>query len=285
MIKVENITFKYKRKRVFSDFSLEIEQGKIYGLLGKNGAGKSTLLYLMNGLIMPQSGKITYKGQDVSKRLPVVLQDIFIVPEEFNLPNISLKKYVKLNSLFYPNFSNKQLSENLEHFELDAIDNFNLGALSLGQKKKVFMSFALATNTPLLIMDEPTNGLDIPGKSQFKKFVASNMSDDRTMLISTHQVQDIEKLIEHVLILEDSRLLVDASVDEICRKLYFANGVSQVNSYETLYVSPTLQGYNALLYNPNEEESTLNLETLFNGVLACSDKIAELFAKELIENE
>jgi ABC-2 type transport system ATP-binding protein len=280
MIEIEEITFRYKRKQVFADFDLSIEKGKIYGLLGKNGAGKSTLLYLMNGLLIPTKGKIGYNGQNVSSRPPRVLQDVFIVPEEFNLPNVSLKKYVKLNSLFYPKFSHEQLSDNLKHFELDAISNINLGALSMGQKKKVFMSFALAANTPLLIMDEPTNGLDIPGKSQFKKFIASNMSDERTMLISTHQVQDIEKLIEHVLILENSRLLLDASSDEICQKLYFANGVSQIDPKEALYVSPTLQGYNALLPNPTEEESTLNLETLFNGVLANPEKVAALFAKE-----
>jgi ABC-2 type transport system ATP-binding protein len=280
MIEIEKITFKYKKKQVFTDFNLAIEKGKIYGLLGKNGAGKSTLLYLMNGLLIPTKGKIAYSGHNVSNRSPRVLREIFIVPEEFNLPNVSLEKYVKLNSPFYPKFSQQQLAENLKHFELDSVGKINLGALSMGQKKKVFMSFALAANTPLLIMDEPTNGLDIPGKSQFKKFIASNMSDERTMLISTHQVQDIEKLIEHVLILENSRLLLDASADEICRRLYFANGVNQINSGDALYVSPTLQGYNALLPNPSEGESTLNLETLFNGVLANPEKVAALFAKE-----
>ncbi|OJU54094.1 MAG: ABC transporter ATP-binding protein [Bacteroidales bacterium 45-6] len=280
MIEIEKIAFKYKKKQVFTDFSLTIEKGKIYGLLGKNGAGKSTLLYLMNGLLIPSKGKLAYLGQNVSGRSPRVLENIFIVPEEFNLPNVSLKKYVKLNSTFYPKFSRQQLTDNLKHFELDALGDINLGALSMGQKKKVFMSFALAANTPLLIMDEPTNGLDIPGKSQFKKFIASNMSDERTMLISTHQVQDIEKLIEHVLILENSRLLLDASSDEICQKLYFANGVSQIDPKEALYVSPALQGYNALLPNLSEEESTLNLETLFNGVLANPEKVAALFAKE-----
>lgn len=280
MIEIEKIAFKYKKKQVFADFCLTIQKGKIYGLLGKNGAGKSTLLYLMNGLLIPAKGKIVYHGQNVSMRPPRVLQDIFIVPEEFNLPNVSLKKYVKLNSPFYPKFSQQQLADNLKHFELDTVGGINLGALSMGQKKKVFMSFALAANTPLLIMDEPTNGLDIPGKSQFKKFIASNMSEERTILISTHQVQDIEKLIEHVLILEDSRLLLDASSDEICRRLYFANGVSRIDSDDALYVSPTLQGYNALLPNLSQDESTLNLETLFNGVLANPERVAALFAKE-----
>jgi ABC-2 type transport system ATP-binding protein len=268
MIKVESLTFKYKKKAVFTDFDLTIERGKILGLLGKNGAGKSTLLYLLTGLLMPQKGRITYNNVNVSKRLPSMLCDMFIVPEEFILPNTSLKMFIKLNSPFYPKFSTEQLMENLSHFELDINEKIHLSALSLGQKKKVFMSFALATNTSLLIMDEPTNGLDIPGKSQFKKFIASNMTDERTMLISTHQVQDVEKLIEQVIILDNNQILLNASTMDICQKLYFANGVKQVDTEQALYITPSIQGYNALLLNHRNEESVLSLETLFNGTLS-----------------
>jgi len=277
MIKVENLTFRYKKKEVFTDFDLSIEKGKILGLLGKNGAGKSTLLYLMTGLLQPKKGCITYNGENVSKRLPSTMCDIFIVPEEFSLPAISLKKYIKVNAPFYPRFSNEQLLENLSHFELNTDENIHLGALSLGQKKKVFMSFALATNTSLLIMDEPTNGLDIPGKSQFKKFIASNMTDSRSIIISTHQVQDVEKLIEHVVIIDNSKILLNASAIDICQKLYFANGVSAFDNEQAFYNSPTLQGYNALLPNTANEESIINLETLFNGVLSNPEKIKQVF--------
>jgi len=267
MIRAEKISFRYKKKSVFRDFSLAFEKGKVYGLLGKNGSGKSTLLYLMTGLLQPQGGKIFYNDSNVSKRLPSVLSDVFIVPEEFMLPGISLKRYIQINAPFYPNFSEEQIKQNLMHFELDSDLGINLGALSMGQKKKVFMSFALATNTPLLIMDEPTNGLDIPGKSQFKKFIASNMTDERSIIISTHQVQDIEKLIEHVIILEDNAVLLNASAVDICRRLYFVNGASDINHEKALYVTQSFQGYNALMQNENEEESILNLEILFNAVL------------------
>jgi ABC-2 type transport system ATP-binding protein len=276
MIRAEKIAFKYKKSTVFKDFSLSIEKGKVYGLLGKNGAGKSTLLYLMTGLLHPQKGKMFYNDANVSKRLPSVLSDVFIVPEEFTLPNIPLKKYMSINSFFYPNFSEEQVRQNLSHFEMDSNLEINLGALSLGQKKKVFMSFALATNTSLLIMDEPTNGLDIPGKSQFKKFIISNMTDERTVIISTHQVQDIEKLIEHVVILENSSILLDASVADICRSLYFVNGADHIDHEKALYVSQTFQGYNALSQNEGEEETILNLETLFNAITENPDKIKAL---------
>ena len=277
MIQVENLTFKYKKKAVFTDFNVCVEKGKILGLLGKNGAGKSTLLYLMTGLLMPQKGRVMYNDVNVSKRLPSMLCDVFIVPEEFSLPNISLRRYMKLNAPFYPKFSKEQLMENLVHFELDMNEKMLLSALSLGQKKKVFMSFALATNTSLLMMDEPTNGLDIPGKSQFKKFIASTMTDERTMLISTHQVQDVEKLIDHVIILDESKVLLHASTTDICRKLYFANGVNQVDTERALYATPSIQGYNALMLNQNQDESALNLETLFNATLSNPQKINEVF--------
>lgn len=277
MIKVENLTFTYRKKAVFTDFGVTIEKGKILGLLGKNGAGKSTLLYLMTGLLMPKKGLITYNNVNVSKRLPSMLCDMFIVPEEFGLPNIPLTRYIQINSPFYPRFSATQLMENLAHFELDVNEKIHLGALSFGQKKKVFMSFALATNTSLLIMDEPTNGLDIPGKSQFKKFIASNMTDERTMLVSTHQVQDVEKLIEQVIILENNQILLNASTTDICRKLYFANGATQIDPNQALYVTPSIQGYNAMLLNHNNDESVLNLETLFNGTLNNPEKIKEVF--------
>ena len=277
MIEAKKISFKYKRKDIFNNLSLSFGKGKIYGLLGKNGAGKSTLLYLITGLLQPQKGEIFYNDENVSKRLPSVLSDIFIVPEEFSLPDIPLKKYISINKPFYPKFSEDQLKKNLSHFELDDILNIRLGSLSLGQKKKVFMSFALATNTSLLIMDEPTNGLDIPGKSQFKKFIVSNMDDERTVIISTHQVQDIEKLIEYVIILENSSILLDASAEDICRNLYFINGASDIDHEKALYASQSYQGYNALMPNDGKQETVLNLETLFNAILANPDKIKSLF--------
>lgn len=274
MICIENLSFSYKKKDVFKELSLKIGHGAVYGLLGKNGAGKSTLLYLMAGLLTPGGGRISYRGEDVSKRLPSLLSDFFIISEEFSLPAIPLKKYVAINRPFYPRFSEEQLKANLELFELDM--EVNLGALSMGQKKKVFMSFALAVNTSLLIMDEPTNGLDIPGKSQFRKFIAANMTEDRTIIISTHQVQDVENLIEHVLILEDNKILLNASVNEIADKLYFAESTGNIDLSEALYVAPTVSGYHAMFPNKEKKESPLNLEILFNGTLDSPGKIAGL---------
>ena len=277
MIEVENLSFSYGRRKskVLEDFSMKLDKGSVYGLLGKNGTGKSTLLYLMAGLLRPQTGNVLYKGVDVKKRYPDTLQDMFLVPEEFALPNVSLKQYVKLNAPFYPNFSDELLNACLRDFDMN--EDIHLGELSMGQKKKAFMCFALATNTSLLMMDEPTNGLDIPSKSQFRKVIASGMSDDKAVIISTHQVRDIDSLLDHVLIMDGSKLLLNESVSTICEKLYFAEQGMNEPTEDALYVQPSVQGNSVILPNEYGEDSKLNLEVLFNAMLAERERMKQMF--------
>ena len=283
MITVENLSFLYRKSKraVLHDFSLSLEKGRVYGLLGKNGAGKSTLLYLMSGLLSPKSGKVVYHDVDVRRRLPITLQDMFLVPEEFDLPPVSLISYIELNSPFYPRFSKEDMVKYLHYFEMDI--NIDLGALSMGQKKKVFMSFALATNTSLLLMDEPTNGLDIPGKSQFRKFIASGMTDDKTILISTHQVRDIDKVLDHVLIMDNSRVLLNESTMSICDKLFFTESENRELLQSSLFSTPSIQGNFLLLPNESGEDSEINLELLFNATLAVPERISALFHSKQTE--
>lgn len=277
MIDVNQVSFSYGRRKpkVLDGFSMQLNQGAVYGLLGKNGTGKSTLLYLMAGLLRPQSGKVCYKGVDTMLRRPSTLQDMFLVPEEFALPNVSLKQYVKLNAPFYPNFSDELLRSCLRDFDMN--EDIHLGELSMGQKKKAFMSFALATNTSLLMMDEPSNGLDIPSKSQFRKVIASGMSDEKAVIISTHQVRDIDSLLDHVLIMDASELLLNESVASICDKLYFTEQGMNEPIDDALYVQPSVQGNSVILPNTYGEESKLNLEVLFNAMLAERVKMQTMF--------
>ena len=277
MIEVENLSFNYGRRKskVLEDFSMKLEKGSVYGLLGKNGTGKSTLLYLMAGLLRPRTGNVLYKGVDVKKRYSDTLQDMFLVPEEFALPNVSLKQYVKLNAPFYPNFSDELLNACLRDFDMN--EDIHLGELSMGQKKKAFMCFALATNTSLLMMDEPTNGLDIPSKSQFRKVIASGMSDDKAVIISTHQVRDIDSLLDHVLIMDGSKLLLNESVSSICEKLYFTEQGINEPTEGALYVQPSVQGNSVILPNEYGEDAKLNLEVLFNAMLAERERMQQMF--------
>ncbi len=156
MLEINGLTFSYpaRSSKVIDNLSMTFERDGIYGLLGPNGAGKSTLLYLICGLLTPKSGTVTYNGVNTRLRRPETLADIFIVPEEFELPKMRLSDYIKQWRGFYPKFSHDSLVRNLELFEME--HDPRLDALSMGQKKKVYMSVALAANTPLLIMDEPT---------------------------------------------------------------------------------------------------------------------------------
>ena len=267
MIEVKDISYKYPGQKdlVFCDFSLTLEQNKIYGLLGMNGTGKSTLLYLISGLLRAKKGSVRFDGIETCKRTVDTLSEIFIVPEEFDLPAMSLKEYVELNSPFYPMFDGDVLEECLSDFELTS--DVKLDALSMGQKKKVFMAFALATNTKVLLMDEPTNGLDIPSKSQFRKVIANYMTEDRTLIISTHQVHDIEQLLDHVVIVNENTLLMNSSVADICNEYKFEYRTPQEMADDVIYSEPTLQG-NAVVAKrqENDEETGINLELLFNAM-------------------
>ena len=249
---------------VFDGFSLSLDSDNIYGLLGKNGMGKSTLLYLICGLLTPGRGSIEIDGKDVSSHDASMLSDMFIVPEEFEMMPVSLENYLKMNIPFYPKFSREILEACLNDFGMTA--DVNLKELSMGQKKKVYMSFALATNTKYLFMDEPTNGLDIPSKSQFRKVMARSMDEDRTVVISTHQVHDVEQLLDHLLILDRSRLLLDSSVADICDRYTFELRTPAEMGDDVIYAEPSLQG-NAVIARKKEgsPDTQLNLELLFNA--------------------
>ncbi|MBO4871264.1 MAG: ABC transporter ATP-binding protein [Muribaculaceae bacterium] len=277
MLSIENLSFNYRKpmRELFSDFSLELHDGGVYGLLGKNGAGKTTLIYLMSGLLTPDSGRVTYNGDDVRRRLPKTMNDLFLVPEEMELPQLTLSKYVKLNAPFYPRFSHDDMMRYLDLFEMP--HDVQLKSLSMGQKKKVFMSFALATNTGLLLMDEPTNGLDIPGKSQFRKFIAQGMSDEKTIVISTHQVRDIESILDHVVVIDNSRVLLDAPLSEVSRRLSFR---PLMQGDTPLLVQPSALGMLAVVPNDGREETSIDMEMLFNATLQQPEAINQLFTQK-----
>ena len=265
MINVNNISFKYagQKRLVFDDFSIQLEENRIYGLLGKNGTGKSTLLYLLSGLLRPSKGAVSCDGIATYKRQAEMLSNVFLVTEEFELPSIRLSEYVKLYKPFYPHFSEEILQRCLADFEMTS--DVHLGQLSMGQRKKAYISFAMATNTKYLLMDEPTKGLDIPSKSQFRKVIAQHMTDDRTVIISTHQVHDVEQLLDHVLILDQRSVLLNASMQDIMDQYTFEYRTPQQMDADVLYAEPTLQG-NAVVAKRKEgdAETQVNLELLFN---------------------
>ena len=276
MFTINQLSFGYNKKsgNLFQDFSLELNGGNVYGLLGKNGAGKSTLIYLMTGLLTPQTGEVLFDGENVRKRLPKTMSDIFLVPEEFELPNLTLKKYVDINAPFYPRFSMEDMQRNLDIFEMGNDMNVKLNSLSMGQKKKVFMAFAFATNTRALIMDEPTNGLDIPSKSQFRKLITTGMNDDKMMLISTHQARDISDILDHVTIIDHNKVLLNTSFADVMRRLAFR---PMREGDQPIFVQQSAMGSLVAVPAREGEETKVDLEMLFNATIQAPEAINQLF--------
>ncbi len=275
MIEVNDFSYTYgkSRHRVFNGLNLSIGEGRIYGLLGANGVGKTTLLYNILGLLQAQEGSITMDGTDVRLRRPEVTTECFIIPEEFELPPYTLGKYVEIHAPFYPKFSAEDMRRNLALFGME--ENPHMGRLSMGQKKKVLMSFAMACNTRLLILDEPTNGLDIPSKSQFRKLITSGMNERRTIIISTHQVADIENILDNVVILSERKVIFDHSIAETGKALLFGE-----NQPEAIYTQPSPGGFYTVSPNREGEESAVRLELLFNAVLMHRERIEAEFGRQ-----
>ncbi len=266
MVSINQLHFSYRKTSVFENVTLHTRPGLIYGLLGKNGTGKSTLLHCIAGLLRPQFGSIDVLGFAPWKREPHFLQEIFMIPEEFHLPDISIVRLAEYYGRFYPRFNRDQFNEHLETFTIPP--DQTLLRMSYGQKKKVLISFGLACNVSLLLMDEPSNGLDITSKSQFRKVVAGALNEKKSILISSHQVQDLVNLIDQVIILDNTQVILQESIQTISEKLCFkiSNDMNEVQA--ALFSEPGLGGNSLVTINQSGEETSINLELLYKAIIA-----------------
>lgn len=273
MIQLKEVNFAYKiNKPVLREISLEMGTGRIYGLLGKNGEGKTTLLNILCGQLFPKSGMCRVLGEEPKKRQVNFLQQIFILPEEVVLPDVTANEYIRMYKPFYPGF--RQDLADLCFKELEIEGDKRVSKMSLGQKKKVALALALAVQAPLLLLDEPTNGLDIPSKAVFRRLVSTCLNDNQTVVISTHQVRDLESLIDSVLILENCRILLNANLNEIAEKLFFR----PVSADEkVLYSEPSPVGLMGVGENRSGEDTPVSLELLFQAVTQNPVEIKRMF--------
>lgn len=279
MIRISNLSFGYTRRHLlYHNLTLSIDDGNIYGLLGKNGAGKSTLLKNITGTLFPTEGNITIDNMVPRKRLPSFLKTIYYIPEDIHIPSLTLKQYINLFAVFYPLFNEDELHHYLK--ELDVVVSGKLNALSFGQQKKFIIAFALACNTKVLLMDEPTNGLDIPSKTRFRKLIASVMNEHRILIISTHQTRDLENLIDRVIIVDNGDLLMHASVEDITKKFYFERVDELPLNTKILYTEKHLKGLSIVRENTSGEDTRINLEHFFNGVTGKPVLANEIYLKE-----
>ena len=275
MIQIQNLSFSYGNFPVLNNINLKLEEGRIYGLLGENGVGKTTLLTLLCGLKKPQAGSIIIDSHNPYKREPSFLTEAYYLSDEVAQMNMSAQEYAKSYGKFWEKFQIEKFLEIMGIFENDPAQKMN--KMSCGQLKKTWISFALACNTRYLFMDEPTNGLDIPSKAQFRKAVTKYTSEDSTLLISTHQVRDLENIIDPIIILDRQDVLLNATLEEIASKLYFDYGTEKIEG--ALYSELVPGGNVQVLLNSTGEESKVNIEALFNTVHLHKELIKSVFNK------
>lgn len=277
MIKIKDISYSYgKGILVLKNISMTIEEGRIYGLLGENGVGKTTLLTLLCGLKKVQGGSIEIDGQNPYRRTHSLLSNQYFLSDEVAEVNMKAMDYASSYGRFWKDFDMDKFTEIMQIFETDTMQKMN--RMSFGQLKKTYIAFSLACNCKYLFMDEPTNGLDIPSKAQFRKAVTKYTSEDSTLLISTHQVRDLENVIDPIIILDRQDVLLNASIKEISDKLYF--DYSNEKKAEALYSEMTPGGCVQVLINSTGEDSKVNTEALFNAVHMHKELIKGLFSKQ-----
>ncbi|MBQ0043507.1 MAG: ABC transporter ATP-binding protein [Bacteroidales bacterium] len=275
MIKIENLKFSYGKLPVLENITMNLEEGKIYGLLGENGVGKTTLLTLLCGLKSTQEGSIEIDGQTPYDRKPSLLGNIYFLSDEVAAYPVKANEFAARWGKFWPSFDQQKFLDIMAELENDP--EKRMDKMSFGQLKKTHISFALACNCKYLFMDEPTNGLDIPSKAQFRKAVMKHTADDSTLLISTHQVRDLENIIDPIIILDKRDVLLNATLEEISEKLYFDYGTTILS--DTLYSEIVPGGSVQVRLNTEGEESKVNIEALFNAVNGNKELIKGIFSK------
>ncbi|MBO4599623.1 MAG: ATP-binding cassette domain-containing protein [Bacteroidales bacterium] len=274
MIEIKNLDFSYKHTPVFHNINLTFKPGSIYGLLGENGVGKTTLLKIISGLQQPQMGTCEVDGYTSFDREPKFLENIVFMPDEVVLPdNATPAQYVKELAPFYPKYAYGTFLHLMQEMGVEPERRF--AEMSFGQQKKSLIACALSLGTDYVLLDEPTNGLDIPSKTDFRMLLSKRATEDTTIIISTHQVKDVENLLDPLIILTNDDVLLNADIATITTKLSF--DYDSAANPEALFTEQLPGGFMNVCVNHDGRESQVNIEGLFNAVLRNRETIKRLF--------
>lgn len=220
MIKLKNVTKKYKKKNylgkpyityALDNVSVEIEEGKITALLGINGSGKSTLLKIISGLIHPDSGRVLIDDKTIDES---IYKDLVFVPDcDTHFPGYTINQMIKFYKEFYPSWNDQKADEMLDFFNLDR--NEVIDSLSKGNIAKVKIILGFSLDTKYIILDEPFNGIDIFKREEFVGVIAKYMNEDQSIIITTHEILEIERIVDQVMILNDGRIVANFDAEEM----------------------------------------------------------------------
>ena len=275
MIDIQSLTFRYRKGKgapVMEQLDLRIPEGHIYGLLGPNGIGKTTLLSLLSGLKKPQKGAVQIDGYNPFDRIPSFLEKLSFVPDEVAGIRERPVDFAITKGKFYPAFSQDLFQSLLQLFNVDS--SKLMSSMSYGERKKTYMAFHIACQTPYLFFDEPTNGLDLTAKALFRKALAAYSAEDATIIIATHQLADIESIIDSVILFDRSGEVLCMKIDEIGRRLRFA--YDPLPRQDALWTEQLPTGCVQLFPNPEGEETRCHVTALYNAFYAKKEQLLRM---------
>lgn len=247
MLILKDLTYSYSNgTEALNDVSVSLCPGT-YLLLGENGAGKTTLLHVLSGLLFPSSGTAILDNTPIPSRHPDVMNRIFFLADNMPFPAASIREMVKIHAPFYPDFSPELLRSNLEAFGMTG--NEKLAQLSLGNQQKAKIAYALALQPSLLLLDEPANGLDISSRQELTRLMMANITEEMTVIVSTHTVWDFQNIVDGVMFLHNSQLLLSTTVNDLCDAIAFTITPAPVEN--PIYQEIKLGQYHSIV--PNSE--------------------------------
>jgi len=214
LLEIKELDKKYDNKYALKDVNLKISSGKIIGLLGKNGAGKTTLIKLINDLLTPTSGEILIKGNKVGVETKKVIS---YLPERTYLnKQMKVKEVLKYFEDFYENFDVKKAEKLLKDLDLDV--NQRISKMSKGMQEKVQLVLVMSREADLYILDEPLGGVDPATRDYILDTILSNFNENASVIISTHLISDIERILDEVVFIDKGRVALQSNTDELRTK-------------------------------------------------------------------
>ena len=227
LLEIKNLNKSYDNKEILKDINFSISKGKIIGLLGKNGAGKSTLIKLINDLLTPTNGEILIKGQKIGVETKKVIS---YLPERTYLnKEMTVSEVIRYFEDFYYNFDSEKAKKLLKDLDLDI--NQKLAKMSKGMQEKVGLVLVMSRNADLYVLDEPLGGVDPATRDYILDTILSNFNENASIIISTHLISDIEKILDEVIFIDKGQIVLqsdadklrnkeNASIDEIFRRMF-----------------------------------------------------------------
>ncbi|SEO06312.1 ABC-2 type transport system ATP-binding protein [Amphibacillus marinus] len=266
MINCENVSFNYRKKAIYQNFNWCLKAGTICGLLGPNGAGKTTLFNMLAGLVFPTKGEINIAGHNPSKREAAFYRQFAYVAETLPCPSMSPMVYATLCGPLYPNYSPERFLQLAEAFELDIEQNFN--AFSAGDLRKAWLAIVLACQTALILLDEPSKGLDIKAQASLRKALAETAAAGSRILLSTHHVREVEGILDHVTIINrGGKLLLNAEVAQLYQHYSLIEAAQEHQLPSDILAKQRLtMGWVGLVNQPAQTMQDIPLELLFSGL-------------------